>query len=226
MIKILNSWEELGISIGELQKENCGYHWDAMKNWDLAQVNELLKSCEKNARILDTGSLGSHALRFCYKRGFNNCVGIDLHISIEDRLLQARLMFKGKTLRRPYRLMKMNLMETTFARDYFDVILSISVIEHCVDLKSFLKESSRILKTGGTLLITTDYWDPKISINTPKPFDLKWNIFSRKEISYLIDLAKNYDLVMSNPEIPTVVEPFVHWLGIDYTFISLDFRKI
>lgn len=226
MIRVLNSWEDIGKSIGELQKEGCGYHWDAMKNWDLAQVNEILKSCEKDARILDMGCLGSHVLRFCYKRGFRNCIGIDLHISIKDRLLQAHLMLQDKTLRRPYRLMQMDLMKTNFPNDYFDFIVSLSVIEHCVNINSFLKESSRILKSGGNLFVSTDYWEPKISTDASEHFGLKWNIFSRKEIEDIIDLAKKYGLVMDNSEIPLVDEQFVHWLGRNYTFISLVFRKV
>jgi len=230
MIRLLSSWEDLGRSIGELQKEGFSYgdyHWDAMKNWDLAQVNEILKVMRKDARILDMGRAGSQVLRLCHKRGFRNCIGIDLKISIEDKLLQAHLMFKDKTLRRPYRLMKMNLMKTTFPNSHFDFIVVLSVIEHGVNVDSFLKESSRILKSGGNLFVSTDYWEPKISTdNVSELLGLKWNIFSRKEIEDLISLAKKYGLVMDNYEIPPVGEQIVRWSGKSFTFISLAFRKM
>jgi len=226
MIRVLNSWEDLGKSIGKLQKARCGYHGDATKNWDLSQINEIFRNYEKDIRILDMGCRASHILRFAYERGFRNCIGIDLSISIEDRLSQVQLMLRDKTLRRPYRLMKMNLMKTTFPDHYFDFIICLSVIEHGVNIDSFLKESSRILKNGGTLFVSTDYWEPKINTDDSQLFGLKWNIFSRREIEDLIGLAKNYGLMMDSCEIPPVGEQIIHLLGRNYTFISLFFRKM
>lgn len=43
----------------------------------------------------------------------------------------------------------------------FDVVVSMEVIEHLVDTESFLKECSRILRTGGRVIISTPnlhYW--------------------------------------------------------------------
>ncbi len=45
--------------------------------------------------------------------------------------------------------------QTHFSDDYFDVIISIMVVEHLKDPLSFLKEMHRILKSGGSLYFIT-----------------------------------------------------------------------
>lgn len=227
MIKTLKSLEEVGIAIGVLQKEECGYHFDALKNWDLTQVNSILKKIEKNARILDIGcgESASSVLRFCHKKGYKNLVGIDLSIPIEDRLIQLQLMMKNKSIRPPYKLVKGDATKTNFPNNFFDLIVCVSVIEHGVNINSFFKEASRLLKSHGTLYISTDYWEPKIETGDLRPFDLEWNIFSKKEIENLFHIAEKYNLRMKNHEIPPTEDKTVHWMGKEYTFISLTFEK-
>lgn len=41
----------------------------------------------------------------------------------------------------------------------FDVLSCISVIEHVVDLRPFFRACHMLLKPGGLLFLTTDYWD-------------------------------------------------------------------
>jgi hypothetical protein len=86
---------------------------------------------------------------------------------------------------------------------------------------------SRILKVGGLLFITTDYWEEDIEIDDSiKPFSLNWKIFSKKEIEELIVLAKAHNFVLEgNTNIPTCLDKPIHWYY-DYTFIALVFKKI
>ena len=44
----------------------------------------------------------------------------------------------------------------------FDFIACLSVIEHGVDVPKFLSEAARVLKPGGHLFISTDYWQKPI----------------------------------------------------------------
>jgi len=224
MIKVLNSWKDLGKSIGLLHKEKSGYHNDAMKNWDLAQISKLLSPLGKNIQILDMGCAGSQALQFCYKKRYKNCIGIDLNISIIDRLRQFRHVFTERGF--PYHLKQMDLMHTSFPNEFFDFIICLSVIEHSVDVEKMLKESSRLLKSNGILFISTDYWEPKIipKINK-KPYNLNWNIFSENEIKNLVKIAKKYHLKCENDYIPPVTDKFIWWSNESYTFLSITLSK-
>jgi len=224
MIKVLNSWKDLGKSIGLLHKEKSGYHNDAMKNWDLAQISKLLSPMDKNIKILDMGCGGSQALQFCYKKGYRNCIGIDLNISIIDRLRQFLYVFIDRLF--PYHLKRMDIMHTSFPNEFFDFIICLSVIEHGVDVEKMLKESSRLLKSKGILFISTDYWEPKIvpKINY-KPIGLSWNIFSENEIKNLVKIAKKYNLKCENDYIPPVTDKFILWSNESYTFLSITLSK-
>jgi ubiquinone/menaquinone biosynthesis C-methylase UbiE len=224
MPKILNSLEDLGKAIYNLYQTDYSLHPHPLKNWDLSQINDLLNNYPKDAQLLDMGCAGNYVLRVFHEKGFINCTGIDLTISFSDRLTQLRAMIYGNH-KRPYRLKKMNLMKTTFPNSYFDFIVALSVIEHEVDLKTFLEETYRILKKGGTLFLTADYWEPKINTDSTRLYGLAWNIFSRKELENLVSLAEQNGFSVSDQDIPSVTQPFVHWLDKKYTFASVTLKK-
>ena len=58
-----------------------------------------------------------------------------------------------------------SLEETNYQSNTFDFVTSLSVIEHGVDIHKYFMEMNRILKKGGLLLTSTDYWLEK-TINT------------------------------------------------------------
>lgn len=226
MIRVLQSLEEVGRAIGVLQKSECGYHSDPIKNWNMAQINEILEESGKDIYVLDMGCRFSQVLKFLHKKGLTNCFGIDLSISVSDILALLGLMIKEKTIKPPYKLVRGDLTKTSFPNNSFDIVICLSVIEHGVNVNYFLKETSRVLKSNGILYVSTDYWEPKILTNdVPKPYGLDWNIFSKKEIQSLINIAKKYNLRMEDENIPPTKDKVVHWNKKDSTFISLIFNK-
>jgi SAM-dependent methyltransferase len=116
---------------------------------------------------------------------------------------------------------------TPFLDRSFDVAVSISVIEHGVDLDAFFQEAYRLLKPNGLLFVTTDYWQNKIPTDPSiQPFGLSWTIFSQAEIEQAIELARTHGfLIAHNREIPACTDTPVSWYQKDYTFIALAFRK-
>ena len=90
--------------------------------------------------------------------------GIDLKIGPLSRAKQWARMVRSRSLKLPYRLRQGDLTRTPFSTGMFDVGICISVIEHGVPLELFLKESYRILRPGAPLLVTTDYWEPRIEL--------------------------------------------------------------
>ena len=47
----------------------------------------------------------------------------------------------------------------------FDYVTSLSVIEHGVNIEKYFREMSRIIKSNGYLLTSTDYWPDKLVNN-------------------------------------------------------------
>ncbi len=233
MIKILQSWTEVGAAIGYLaniglDKKTRVYHSTPIKNWDLAQIARLLQHYPKTIKILDMGCGGSSVLRFCYKNGFVNTYGIDIVINFSDRWRQL-MYWKNNGFKLPYYLQAQNITETNFENNFFDVMICLSVIEHHVNLTEFVSEASRILKTGGLLYVSTDYHDAKLkTFDAPLNYESQageWNIFSKAEIVRLILLAKKYRLHLRKEEIPKMKQAIINWNTKKYTFLSMVFYK-
>src|SRR5437764_470272 len=51
-----------------------------------------------------------------------------------------------------------DLTRTPFRDQSFDVITCLSVIEHGVELEAYVREMSRLLRPGGYLITSTDFW--------------------------------------------------------------------
>ena len=215
MIKVLKNWQEIGEATLGLQRKGLPTHTDTRKNWDQFLVYETIASQDRNSCIIDLGCSPYCTLNFLAAMGFKNLYGIDLNI--EDSEIENA----------PYRLYRGDITNTPFPSDFFDFAVSISVVEHGVDLRTFFKEVSRILKDKSRLFITTDYWKEKKSIAASiKPLGLPWKVFDKNDIEELIITAQDYGLAIEEDiNIPPCSDKPIFWQGVEYTFIGLIFRK-
>jgi len=227
MIKVLQNWEEIGQCVRKLCRENLPTHQSPEKNWDFYQIYEVAKDLAPTADMIDLGCAGSNILKLLSAMGYTNLRGIDLTVPIMDRLRQGIRMWRNHSLRRPYRISRQDMTKTRFDDESFDLAVCVSVIEHGVDCDRFLAEASRILKPGGRLLVTTDYWEEKIPVDSSiRDFKLPWMIFSRAEITELIQKAKTYSLQLwEESEIPDCGNRCAVWNQKEYTFLCVVFRK-
>ena len=229
MVKVLKDWEEIGRSVDSLRRYDSGFHEEPTKNWDLAQIAEILESLDRRAKILDLGCGGSQVLKFCHQMGFRDILGLDIRISPTDRFHQLHSIgrnLKRGHLRMPYRLLERDLMKTRLSGNRFDFIVCLSVIEHGVDPDLFFSESARLLKEGGLMYLSTDYSERKISTDGIRMFGLEWNIFSRDEIRGLMYKAKEYGLEpVGGMKIPRQKNGICEVDGKSYTFLSVVFKK-
>jgi SAM-dependent methyltransferase len=226
LIKVLSSWNEIGDSILGLQQEGLPTHPTAQKNWDHFLLRELLASTSRKAVIVDLGCGEGHALSLLHALGFKTIHGMDLRIDWRARARQLRTMRREKTLRAPYRLHTRDITRTSFQPETCDVAVSISTIEHGVDIKSFLAEARRILKPGGLLFMTTDYWENKIPTNGVRVYGLPWQVFCRDQLETLITAAGEIGLKLAlETAIPPCSDRPVTWQDSSYTFVALVFRK-
>ena len=225
MIKVLQDWDEIGCATIELERQGLPTHGVAQKNWDLWQILEFRSF--KNKRVVDLGCGGLYLLKFLSSLQFNNLTGIDLSLSLSDRFCPIFYsLYTKRALRPAYKLYRKNIEKTGFDSSSFDFAVSLSVIEHGVDLHKFFSESARILRDGAILYLSTDYWEPKIHIDeSMQMYGAEWTIFSKDEITNLIDIAQKHGFYLRKEgEIPNVKDPVIYNCSIGYTFCSIEMK--
>jgi SAM-dependent methyltransferase len=227
MIKVLQDWQEVGEATKWLCRRDLPRHATGEKNWDLRHLCELVASLPRDARVVDLGSSGVNTLKVLHAMGFKNLRGVDLDMRWSDRARQVVQMWRERTLKPPYRLSRGDLMRTRFRAESFDVATCISVIEHGVDVEKFWRECRRILRPGGLLYVTTDYWQDKIDLkDDPGAFGLSWRVFSREEIEHFIKLGGNFGFSLyEEAVIPKCRERCVVYHQQEFTFVAMGFKK-
>src|SRR5262245_38779456 len=147
MNKTLHSEKEIEQAVTELNACGLPPHQDREKNWDaVSALHYILERTDKNANILEVGAtLYSVMLPWLYLFGYRNLHGIDL-------------IFDKPIRRGPIRYEHGDLTATRFGSSSFDVIVSLSVLEHVVDIEACFRELSRLLRPSGLLITSTDYW--------------------------------------------------------------------
>jgi SAM-dependent methyltransferase len=227
LIKVLQNWQEIGDSILTLQRGGLPTHGTSQKNWDHFLLYESLASTPKGAMIADLGCGDGHTLSLLHALGFQNVHGVDHKIGWRVRAKQLIAMKREKSLRPPFYLHRDDITKTPFAGETCDIAVSISTLEHGVDLERFFAEAGRILKPGGALFITTDYWDKEIKTNgSARAFGLPWKIFSYDQIESLIQIAGNHGFNLTQEcSVPSCGDKPVSWQGEGYTFIAIQLKK-
>ncbi|MDY6782973.1 MAG: methyltransferase domain-containing protein [Cyanobacteriota bacterium] len=215
MIEILKNWQEIGDATLSLQRKGLPTHEDTRKNWDQFLLYKIVTSLPSDVLIIDLGCSPGCTLFFLNALGFTNLYGIDLEIKLEESKYFPAHLYKG------------NLTKTPFESNFFDLAISVSVIEHGVNLQAFFTETRRIVKTDGLLFLTTDYWEKKQNTRTINPLGLPWKVFSKEEIQDLVDIAQNHGFFLEEgiDDFPSCSEKTIIWQGIEYTFIALLFKK-
>ena len=72
--------------------------------------------------------------------------------------------------------------DTRFDTESFDAITCLSVVEHGVDLDGYFREAARILKPGGALVTSTDYFPDPVDTAGKHAYGVPVKIFDRDEI--------------------------------------------
>ena len=235
---VLRTYSEVAVAKKGLRALNLFLHHDPTKSWDTYKMIDMISKADRNSFVLDVGCNDSPILPMLKRLGFNNLYGCDL-------LLKPRYKFKFMNTMyslyrkeykpvidmhhdKPLNLSIQNLEETNYQNNTFDFITSLSVIEHGVDVNKYFIEMSRILKKGGCLLTSTDYW-PEKTINTKCVLSQGTpdKIFDRNEIEDLISIGEKSGLKLIEPMDYTHANKVVHskQTGLDYTFIFFAMKK-
>jgi len=152
-----------------------------------------------------------------------------IQIELSEGIMSVQIAF-GDLLKSifempPIRLSMQDLERTTYPSASFDFITSLSVIEHGVNLENYFKEMNRLLKKGGYLITSADYWPDKVDTEDTGFYGLKWSIFDRKEIEAMVRLAGKFGFALTEPVDFAYKNPVIELKGKRYTFIFFVLQK-
>jgi SAM-dependent methyltransferase len=116
--------------------------------------------------------------------------------------------------------------ETGLPSETFGAITAISVLEHGFCGPKIFREVSRLLRTGGYFIGSTDYWPEKVDTGGVTAFGLDWTIFSRKDLLDVVEEAERHRLVPVGQLNFGAAETTVRWLKKEYTFVWFAFQKV
>ena len=221
-----------------LEALNLFLHHDTIKAWDTYKIIEIINNADRESFILDVGCNDSPILPMLKRLGFRNLYGCDLVLQPRYKrnfmnTIYALYKREYKPVvdmhnDKPLKLSIQSLEETNYQSNTFDFVTSLSVIEHGVDIHKYFIEMNRILKKGGLLLTSTDYWLEKIT-NTKRVLSRGSpdKVFDRSEIEDAIAIGEKSGLKLIEPIDYTCMDKVVHWdqTGLDYTFIFFAMKK-
>ena len=99
------------------------------------------------------------------------------------------------------------------------------MLEHGVDQPHFLAEAHRILKPGGQLILSTDFWYERLA---PKSslFGASDAVFAPDDIERFLELARTAGFEVPEVSWPeSKGPPIIEFGDLSYTFLFLSMRK-
>jgi SAM-dependent methyltransferase len=171
-----SEWQE---AAGNAKRLHLPLHRSPEKNWDhIAAVDAIVGSLPKTARILDAGAeFYSNVLPALFIYGYHDLYGINLSFTHPAR-------------RGPIRYLPGDITRTEFPDCFFDAVTCMSVIEHGVPLDAYFREMFRVLKPGGILITSTDYYPDPIDTTGKTAHGATIRIFSKRDAEEIFALAK------------------------------------
>jgi SAM-dependent methyltransferase len=209
----------------------------AIKSWDNVLAVRIIVALypERDAPIVDLGCRSGILLTWLDQLGYRRLHGCDLRqpappvrAALKGGLWQTVAAGTTTYLRHRRRLVKASVEDTGLPAGGFAVAASMSVIEHGVDLPRFFAEAARLLRPGGTLIVSTDYWPSAIDVGGLRRFQVSRSsdrIFDRTEVARLGDIARSAGFIGPATLDMETGNPVVSSSGFSYTFLLLSFRR-
>jgi len=213
---VLQTVEEWRHSLDEVKTLGLPPHLYPAKNWDsLAALSCVLSRTTNDAHVLDAGAeLYSVILPWLFLYGYRNLVGVNLSFDRPRR-------------RGPISYIPGDLTRTAFPDETFDAITCLSTIEHGVDLDAYFRETARLLKPGGVLVTSMDYYESPTETWGKTMYGAPIHIFSRSEVEEMLPIGRRYGFDLTGPLSLRCADRAVHWElhGLRYTFLMLTMQK-
>jgi len=185
----------------------------------------LIAACPRHWRLLDVGCLRCPILDWAYQLSFRDLEGCDLGgIQPFSPWQQTWRRLTGRPL---YRLSLQDLQHTSFPERSFEIITSMSVIEHGVNVDAYFSEMARLLRPGGYLITSTDYWQMPLMQTPPIMTEFgPMRVFCADDLTRMFQVAHAEGLELLAPFDPASPQRMVAWHGVEYTFAYFVLRRI
>jgi SAM-dependent methyltransferase len=191
-------------------------HPDEPKNWDaLLALGLILDRFPPTARVLDAGAtLYSRLLPWLYLYGYRRLHGVDL--TFEEPVEMGPIRYEG-----------MDLTATSFEPRSFDAIACLSVIEHGVPIEAYLREAARLLRPGGLLITSTDFWCEPLLTGGKEAYGVAAHVFTPAEIEACIAEGRRHGLRLTRRLDLRCEDKVVHWdrIDLDFTFAAFVLER-
>lgn len=212
-LKTREQWEQ---ALEQTQQLGLPPHPDLQKNWDsLVALNCILQSTDPSAHILDAGGeTYSMILPWLFLYGYKRLEAINL--SFATSFKQGPIVYKNG-----------DITHTDYKDLTFECVTCMSVIEHGVDLAAFFKEMFRIIKHGGFLILSTDYFEPPVDTAGNGAYGFPTKIFSQPDVLSMLTLSQKAGFQLTGPVDLECDEKTVYWkkTNASYTFLNLVLYK-
>jgi len=213
---ILESNAEWRKAAARARRLHLPLHRGEEKNWDhIAAANALASRLPKTARILDAGAeLYSNVLPALFVYGFRELYGMNL-------------AFADPARRGPIRYLPGDITRTEFPGGYFDAATCMSVIEHGVPLEAYFREMFRLLKPGGLLITSTDYYPEPVDTSGKIAYGVPIEIFSRHDVEEMLALARKCGFETTAEIDLSRGSRAIRWdaCDLEFTFLIFTLRK-
>lgn len=210
----LLSEREVDVAVGASLMLGLPLHRDRWKCWDNLLGVWHASGLERDAPILDAGAVPGDSV-FLPALSDINAGGSFWGININQDGSDGRILYDRR-----------DMTATGFPDQSFAFVASLSTIEHGVDVGAFLGESARILRLGGKLFISFDYWEDAIDCGGREAFGAPVKIFDRYDVWSIVANAAVCGLRLAGEVETKCQDRVVEWLGLRYTFHNLLFERV
>lgn len=166
--------------------------------------DEFLQEDIRGKRLLDAGSGTGWFSKYAVMRGAN-VSSLDVGVNILAQV--AKKCDSNRTVG--------SVLELPFQEGHFDIVMSTEVIEHTPDPRRAIQQMHRVLKRGGTLVLTVPnrVWHPAITIANKlklRPYEGYENWVGWFELKRWLEEAGFKLLIMRGLHLFPFVVPFTH----------------
>lgn len=214
----LKSKEEIQAAAFLIKKLGLPCHNDYQKNWDtLKALYYVLQITQPSSNILDAGGgVHSPVLNALAALGYLSLYACDV----------VDVTYVPERFSDTIRFSVQNIERTNYPDQFFDAVTCLSVIEHGVDHQRFFQEIKRIIKVGGVVLLTADYWPEYIDCTGIFPYgpqNPEMKVYHSGDVMQLVEVGKTYGFELCSPLKLDACEKAVRWDNVDreYTFIFI-----
>lgn len=213
---VLQTSAKVDLAARAMSDAQLPLHPDWPKNWDtaIALYHAIATTLDDpNSPILDAGAASESAfLPGLARTGYTDLTGINL--LFEQPETRGGVLYDHGDITR-----------TKYKDEAFAFIACLSVIEHNVDVDKFLAESARLLKPGGHLFISFDYWRDPIDYSAWAKRGVHLHFFTPDEVREMVKTAADHKLIVTSEPSYDCQDRVVEHISLHYTFMNLLFRK-